>query len=261
VNRSKFGIVLVAVAAWMVKYYIDRQVAQERARIHARYEPVSVIVARRELQPGAALSGSTVAKREVPRAFVSKRAIRAGQWQSVAGRALAVGVSAGDPVLKSHLANRAGKSFAQLVGDNERAVTISVDSESAMSGMLRPNDRVDLLTTISGRESEYTFPLAEDVKVIATGGKTRLQRAVGKPGPNGGSQRGGGFNNITVALAPRLAANVTHAQRIGDVRVIMRPEDENSDLAGLKINRNTLLGSRVPDDTGVSVEMITGQVQ
>jgi len=239
--------------AYLAQQYIHSRIAQKKAEIESRYEPRKVVVATRNVPAGTQLSTNLVASREVPKTYLHADAVAASQWSAVAGGTLSRPVNQGEPILNSHLNLSSGAEFADRLPEGMRALTIPVDAESSISGMLSPDDHVDLMVTLSSEDGESTFPLLRDIRVVATGARTgnRPKRAQRESG--GGSR----YRNVTVAVSPEDAARITHARNVGDVHVTLRPTGEGEINPGYRITKAQLLGE-TPGEEYESAEVIVG---
>ena len=110
INLSRVTLLLIMlalaagiVAAWFAQSYVNDEVAARRASLEAQYQPTRVVVATGNLPAGTRLDGATVAAREVPAEFLHRDAIRADEWAKHSGRATRHELTAGAPILRSHL--------------------------------------------------------------------------------------------------------------------------------------------------------------
>ncbi len=227
-------------AAYFANGHIDRTVAQRRAELDSQYRPVRVIVANADLRSGTALSGQTVAIREVPRTFLHADAVLAESWSSFTGRVLAHGVRSGEPILSAHLASEAGAGFSAQLAPGMRALTLPVDAEASISGMLAPGDRIDILFTTSLGNESTTVPLLFNVPILATGIRTATnaawlgdQRQPYAPGVQ--------FNTVTIAVSPEDAAKLTLAQQVGRITITLRQSADQRPLQLARITKDSLL--------------------
>lgn len=238
-NRVTLVMILLAlsagiVAAYFAQSYVREQIAARRAALEAQYTPTKVVVARADLPAGTPLDGASVAAREVPAEFLHSDAIRADEWAKFQGRSTRHELTAGAPVLKSHLLGRTGGRFAELVEPGKRALTVPVDQLSSISGMLAPGDHVDILMTLRQGKQPVMFPLMRNTQIIATGERTDLL-----------NQEPGRYNTMTIMATPEEASKVIYAQEVGSLRVVLRnPGDQGDDLpASMTLAR--LLGVEV----------------
>jgi pilus assembly protein CpaB len=237
--------------AYLANNYVKATIAEARAAITAEYETVDVVVANRDLAPGVPLGTGDVAARAIPRTYLHDDAVRAEEWPAISGRALAVPVNKGEAILATHLSLQAGAGFSSRLMKGFRALTIPVDEQSSISGMLSPDDHVDLLVTLSDENDSYTFPLMRNVRVIATGNRTN----------GGGRQVTGRYRNVTIAVAPEDAARIVHAMEIGRVTVALRADSDRQPGPYYRIDRGMLLGKADSDAGRPGVEIIVGGMQ
>ena len=181
VNLNRITLLLIGLAlsagvlaAWFAQRYVNDEIAARQASLEAKYEPKRVIVAVGDLPAGTRLNTNTVAAREVPAEFLHRDAISAEEWAQIKGRATRHDLTAGAPVLRSHLLGHKGGRFADLIDEGQRALTIPVDQLSSISGMLSPGDKVDILMTLRQGDQPVMFPLIRNTEVIATGERTDL---------------------------------------------------------------------------------------
>ncbi len=238
-NRATLMMIMLALgagilAAYFAQSYVSEQIAARRAALEADYSPTSVVVARGDLPAGTALSGASVAAREVPAEFLHRDAIRADEWERYRGRSTRHDLTAAAPVLKSHLLGRTGARFAELVEEGKRALTIPVDKLSSVSGMLAPGDRVDILMTLRQGQQPVMFPLMRNTQVIATGERTDML-----------NQDPGRYSTMTIMATPEEAAKIIYAQDVGTLRVVLRNPGDESDNLPASMTLARLLGVEV----------------
>jgi pilus assembly protein CpaB len=110
------------------------------------------------------------------------------------------------------------------VPPGERAVTLGVNDRSGLSGMLKPNDRVDVLflsTQTAPREGggdrSSARVLLPNVTVLAVGTRTGLDSTPAEEAA---------YGTVTLACAPEEAAALALAQSRGELVLVLRnPED------------------------------------
>lgn len=228
-------------AAYFANDYIDRTVAQRRADIDSQYVATKVIVANADLRPGTFLSSTTVAIRDVPRAFLHADAVLAEDWNAMSGRVLSHAIRSGEPVLRSHLAQEIGAGFSSQLRTGTRALTFPVDEESSIAGMLAPGDRIDIFFTTSSNNESVTLPLLTNVAVIATGIRTATNASYLD------ERRDGRYTTVTVAVTPEDAAKIAHAQDAGKITITLRQPQDESPITVARVTKTSLLtGNRAP---------------
>ena len=250
------GILLVGAlmagsgAAYFSHNYIDEQVEAHKKQLNADYEPIQIVVPKQNLRVGDVISGHNLAVRPVPNAFVHDQAVRPGDLEAVVGHRLMHPVNSGEPVLLSHVSQKRGAGFSNMVEPGKRALTVPVDTVSSMAGLLRPGDRVDLLATVRDRDRSVTVPLLVDVSLLATGA------AVDEFGAENSTAR---YQTITVSVTAEEAAKITHAQDVGRLSVVLRPPGDKTAAFAQPVTKSSLLGKT--RRTGPGVEIIRGGKQ
>ena len=102
-------------------------------------------------------------------------------------------------------ASTAGKdnpeSLAAAIGDGMEAVTISVDAQSGMGGMLRVNDRVKVIQPNDGSLGGDGFTvIADSVRIAALDGNF-----------SSGSGSSDGYSTVTLEVTPEQAGKIRTA--------------------------------------------------
>ena len=238
-------------AAYFSHDYIDGQVQAHKQRLNEDYEPIQIVVPKENLRVGSVISSHNLAVRPVPNAFVHDQAVRPEDLEAVVGHRLMHPVNSGEPVLMSHVSQKRGAGFSNLVERGKRALTVAVDTVSSMAGLLRPGDRVDLLATVRDNDRSVTVPLLTDVTLLATGA------AVDEFGVENSTAR---YQTITVSVSAEDAAKITHAQDVGRLSVVLRPPGDKSAAFTQPVTKNSLLG-KTRQARGPGVEIIRGGKQ
>jgi pilus assembly protein CpaB len=217
------AIALGVLAAYAARSYIAGQLAVERDRLMPAQKMVSLVVAKRDLARGELASADTLAVREVPDTYAPQGAVTPAQFDTIAGAAINAPMRAGDPLLHAALAPPDAGGLSARIREGIRAMTIAVDEVNAISGMLQPGDRIDLLLSARLPASGPTQPqevsraLMQDLLVLATGRQVR-------PGPEERGPRT--YTTITVEVAPAQAQKLAIAQRVGKLTALLRnPSD------------------------------------
>ena len=213
------------------RYLADRAAAVEQ-RWEARYRPVTVLVASRDLPAGKVLRESDLARREMPTAFVPGGAMKPDAMSRAIGQQLVFALRRGDALVASHLAGREGPTLAARLQRGTRAVTVPVDEVSSQAGLVRPGDRIDLMLAEERAEQSgrcvVVRPLLEAVSVLATGQTQRPLpgSAVALAADLGDAELSPGYSTITLDVTPEQAQALAVGLRIGELVPLLRPEGE-----------------------------------
>jgi len=223
-------------ASYAAKNYIQGAVAEHQARLDERYETVKVVVAANEVPRNTPLNPAMVAARELPKAFLHRDAILASEWQRWQGRQTRDALTVGAPVLRSQLRDPRDEGLAENLEDGKRALTVSVDQVSSISGLLSPGDRVDILFSVNRERVRRTVVLMTDIHVLATGFATE------GTGDDVGSPQARGFSTVTLLVDPDQAARLVHAREEGSLNVVLRADGDGSDYGPRRVTLSNLLG-------------------
>ena len=141
-----------------------------------------VLVATRAIGLGQRLTEADVGWQDWPEGGVRSEFITAGAVpdapQQVTGSVARFEFFAGEPIREAKLVNSTQGYLSAVIGQGMRAVSVSVNPDSASGGYIVPNDRVDVVLTPSG--GDYSETILSNVRVLAIG--TRL----GEVGTTGG---------------------------------------------------------------------------
>lgn len=180
-------------------------------------DPIGVLVAARDLQPGALLTQKDVERRPIPENYVGRRQVHAKDVGEVVGRPLGTALAAGEALLWSDVlgTDRTPRQLSELVTEGERGVTITSRAQ-LFEGLLRPGDRVDVLLTVHRAGKPETYTLLQYVRVLSVGGNL---------GDADGEARLGGTSvNVSVSLAD--AHTLAQADEQGRLSLVLRhPND------------------------------------
>jgi pilus assembly protein CpaB len=205
-------VLLVSIAVGVVAFWLTaRYLRAERLRLEGRTVKIQVVVAARDLPTGTVIKKSDIAMASVPKDEISGRAVLADDFRDILDRKLVFNVGYGRAILWSDVGveDLGEGKLAETVSKGLRAVSISVDAVASVSGLVRPDDRVDILGTFStpsrktpGEVETVTLTVLQDVSVLATG--TRMGRRAG-PGARAPQSGARGFNTVTLEVSPREA--------------------------------------------------------
>jgi len=200
---------------------------------------VPVLYAAQDFAPGEPISEAKLGIRSIPEAYLEDRHIRRSELRRVIGIHVSAPVRANQALLWSDLATGSDvrRDLSSLVRPNMRAVTIRADLSSTFGGLLRPGDRVDVLTSMARTEGEgdrVTLPLLQNVLVLASGRDTggEAQAARGNRGTSTGSSSTES-NQVTLSTTIQEAALLVFAQDRGRLSLILRNPEDIAIIEGL----------------------------
>jgi pilus assembly protein CpaB len=213
---------------------------KERARAEARMVPV--IVAGRDLPGDVVLQKQDLKAMDIPQRAVSQDHVRRQDVDMIIGKRLKRNLAKAEAVLWSYMEvpYRPGSGLAPMVNKEMRAISVTVGGAAAVSGLVQPNDRVDILGTfyfpsasLPGEMETVTLTVRQDVTVLATG-----QTLANESGPVGDRRAGGGYGTVTLEVTPREAELLVFAENMkGRLTLALRnPSDVSYESALPPIN-------------------------
>ena len=221
----KRKIVLIAslvaglVAALLTRFYIsakDAEVREIRESFVRKYGTMWVACFKHDVPGGTVLSRADLQLKEVPRIGVEGHAVSEADAGSVYGRKLLFGRKRMDTLFWADVegGNPTAGGLSADIKKQMRAVSINCAGAASVSGMVKPNDHVDVIGTFDLSDPTKTGPKAkslvtstilQNVLVLATGRQTAKMR---------GQDPVAGYATVTLEVTPREAEMLAFAEQI-----------------------------------------------
>lgn len=228
-------VLLLALIAGLLAFGLTvRYLRAERDRLFAGAEKIDVLAARRDLPAGTTLKVEDLGRKAVFKMAVGENAVRVQELDLVVGKKLKYSVRSKDPLLWSLVdapfRTRAGLS--RMIKNGLRAVSIAVGGEAAVSGLVQPDDHVDILGTFNlpsrsqpGETETVTLTILQDVTVLATG--QQIAHDDYSSDSDRLARRAGGYGTVTLEVTLREAELLAFTQTMkGRLSLALRhPED------------------------------------
>lgn len=229
-------------AAYLGGAALERRMQELDAKANAGMTTTAVVVAKRDMQRGEAITPDSFAVRKVPVEYVNADAVHPSDFEGFLTQRLIVGLKRGDVLLPVHTEGNGNKVFSSTLGVGKRALTFEVDTVNSVSGMMRPGDRIDLIYTAKGVDSvDVTQPLLSNLEILATD-QTQTRR------DENGTERS--FSTITMELSPQDAQRIIVAKQSGRLTALLRhPDDKAANPSGA-MDASVLLTGRVRRNNG-----------
>jgi len=248
------GIVLALGAVLMTMVYIDQQRKIDRARLQKNWENLqanqtAVLVAKKDIPRGSPVDETMFSTEIVLNKYVQPQAVTS--MDRIAGMLTIAPVSKGEQISLTKLSNvKNAGVLSEVTPVGKRAITISVDNISALAGMIKAGNYVDIIAmlpdaimTTDGKQVVQTtaISLFQNVLVLAVGQETGTAPQARSRYAKEGGEKQESSPLITIALDPKEANLIAYVQEIGKVRLVLRsPAD--SKVEDLKpANWNALL--------------------
>ncbi len=222
--KQKF-ILVASLAVGLLAAVLARVWLDSKANEVARYKddfmarqggPVWVMAATHALPQGTVLKMDDLGQVKTYRNLLTADNILEEDGRRLLGRRLTHAVDAKAPILWTYVdgGREQPHRLADEIQQGMRAVSIPVSGAAAVSGLVRPNDHVDVLGMFalpgSGDESELvTLTVLQNATVLATGAETGRSHAV-----NGERAASSGYSTVTLQVMPREAEVLVFAQQM-----------------------------------------------
>jgi pilus assembly protein CpaB len=232
------------VAIMMIKSVMDQQKA-EMERLKLEGELVEVVVARADIP-----RETTISKDMVALVDANRNSLQPGDLtfvDSVIGQFAEVDILKGQHINSNMIRSLGSITFlSQGVPRGMRAITIPVDKLTAIEGLVKPLDSVDIVGTFQmpaagGRTTPVVITVFQNVKVLATNRNIspyRISKAI---------------DTVTLALKPEDIKLITYILSSGKIRLVLRgPLDTSEEHGYSAVDFNVLmrkLGMYVPQPT------------
>lgn len=234
------SVICGLIAALLTRQYLnarDREVDLRKRQLEDRYRTISVIGVNHAIPAGTVLAASDLCAMRVVEGAVRGHVVDESQYIHVLRRKLLRSLEAGAPIYWSDIdgGDPLNHGLADEITDRMRAISISVGGPSAVSGMVKPGDHVDVIGTFTlpsptkPNELEMvTQTIMQNVLILATGretAKTQLQT----PDRGGG---GGGYSTVTVLVTPREVEMLVFAEQTRGrlVLALRNPNDVDREM-------------------------------
>ncbi len=181
-----------------------------------------VLVAQRDITPGAVLSAADMTWENWPKGSISgafmTRASDPDAIEKTTGSVARTSFFPGEPIRNSKLVKSgAGGYLSALLPPGKRAVATKTSPETGAGGFILPNDHVDVVVTrqeqnSKGQQSFVSETVLENVRVLAI--DQTVEEKDGRMDVVG--------NVATLELSPVQAEQLALAQQLGDISLSLR---------------------------------------
>ncbi len=225
------GLGLAAVV--LVRDYLNTREQEIRGQV------VEIVIAREEIPAGSEITLEYIAKDDRLKRYIDDDTVMANQLQELLGQRLKVSKAKGSPIRWSDTGGGGAQGFADMVPLGKRAVTLNIDALSGISGMLRPNDKVDIMLqytpikdlTSMGTAKTVIRYFMPNISILALD-RTTGKELRGMPVLGAGTGNEGVFGSVTFAVKPIEAEMLVFAESQGTTRFVLRNPKDDGPLEG-----------------------------
>lgn len=129
-------------------------------------------------------------------------------------------------------------TIVQTIGENNRAISISVNAQTGVGGFVTPGDEVDIVLTRGGGEDMRAVTILQRIRVIGVDQRSDELR-----------EEASVARTVTVEVTPEQGQKLALAQRAGVLSLSLRSNetDEDQPLEAVRLSDLLLEKSPVPD--------------
>jgi len=169
-SKMKIIIIIAIIAGASATFGIYRFLDSQKDKIKdVKASMQYVVVAGTDLPMGKKLVAADLKVKEWPKELAPPGCF--SDTSELVGRVINTPIYQAETIMKSKLAPAGSEGgFSSIIPTGMRALTVSVNTSSGVSGFILPNTRVDVLVTVPShnQKSESTTKIIlEDVKVLA----------------------------------------------------------------------------------------------
>lgn len=227
------GLVFGIVALIFINQFIGEQ-RTELARLKAAGEIVDVVIAKRDISKETIITNEMIQLEQIKRSQLQPGDL--DSLDSAIGKFADVDILRGQHVNSEMLRALSNLRYlSEGVPQGMRAMTIAVDKISAVEGLVKPGDRVDIIGTFNfptagGQGAPIVVTLFQGVKVLAVNRNISAYRV---------SERA---DTLTLAMKPEDIKMLTYSLEIGRIRMTLRaPLDTSEDKGYQAVTFEALL--------------------
>jgi pilus assembly protein CpaB len=242
-NRGRTLVLLLAVVCAALAMFMMKNLvkAPKTKVVTQEVSETQVLVAKSDITLGAAVGSNDLDWQAWPASAASGYITKQGSPQAreqLAGSIARVNIGAGDPIRQTKLVRpEQGGVMAAILPTGYRALSIKIDNEQGVSGLILPNDRVDVVVTTRPKGEQQqpaSETLLQNIRVLAIGEtfetKDGVKSLTGK--------------TATLALTPDQVEVITQASNRGNLWLSLRSlADAGQAVDGKK--RETISSVRV----------------
>ena len=212
--------VAIGMLAFALTYqYLQREhqrLEEERQRIYENAQRIRVMAAAKDIPAGTAIKPTDLGTISVFKSSVGGHAVMPEDAEMLFGRKSLFRIEQKEPVFWSHIEGGAAQAMglSPIIKPGMRAISLGVTGPDAVSGMVQPNDRVDILgtfafpsKTVAGEMETVTLTVLQDVTVLAVGQQLAKDAHAAR-------RARGGSSSITVEVTPRESELLVFAQQL-----------------------------------------------
>jgi pilus assembly protein CpaB len=226
------SVIIGLLAAMLTRSYLnakDREVERWKTEFNRKNAKIEVVAVKKDLPSGTVLTMADLVGVFVIEKSVKGHVVKVQDHLSLVGRKTLRALQKESPLFWSDIegGEPGSRGLAGDIKTRMRAISVNVSGAASVSGMVKPNDHVDVLGTFSfpsktvpGELELVTLTILQDVLVLATGKETAKTQLLG-------DNRSAAYNSVTLEVTPREAEMLVFSEQIkGRISLALRNPDD-----------------------------------
>ena len=200
-------VLLIAILIGVLAFWLSaRYLSREKDALYAGAVKIKVIAAAKDLPAMTVITAEDVGMLEVYKKAVGENVFLPEDFQRIKGKRLKYPVKKNSPIMWSQvdMPRVRDSGLSSIIKTRNRAISISISGAPAVSGLIKPNDHVDVLGTFTFPSrvnpqvmESVTLTLMQNVSVLATGAQIAGEEEV--------QNSRGGYSSVTFEVSPEEA--------------------------------------------------------
>lgn len=223
--RSTKSIILIVVAlacGLTTAIGIRQLLAQPDTKVA---DTASIFVAATNVPSWSKLNAQVVKQEEWPKDKIPQGAART--LEEFEGKSSLYPLYPGEPILTTKLSDSNGTNPSVRIPEGHQVFAVKVDKESALSGLINPGDKVDVLVFIRGRSSGS--------ERIRTGTRTIMRNttvfAVNDQMARNEEESSIDAKTVSLLVLPEQSEKLLLAKQLGTIHLALRKPGDESKMA------------------------------
>jgi pilus assembly protein CpaB len=182
---------------------------------------VDVLVPVKEITPGIPLDPAMFRKESRPKVGIDHRALK--DFEEIKAMYARTLIVSGQPILRDYITNvRPTSDVTASIPEGFRAVTIKVDSRTAVEGFARPGAKVDVVWATTQRGEPVVNVIVQNAKVLSLNNTTQSGDANGNQQPQTAAP-----TTVTLLVSAEDAAKIQLASTTGSLSLQLRGDTDS----------------------------------
>ena len=214
--KNKLVLVLAMLVGVLAFWLSARYLSKERAKLYEGAVKINVIVAKTDIPAMTELQSDDLGLKLVYKSAVGDNVFMPEDFDRIKGKRLKYPLQRNEPVWWTHvdMPREIQSGLSSIVKERRRAMSIAISGAAAVSGLVKPNDHVDILGTFTfpsrtnpNQVETVTLTLMQNITVLATGSQLARQNT------ESGAVQQSGYNMMTFDLGPEQVEILVFAQQ------------------------------------------------